>query len=187
MFWRVEIDSEGSIKTCDLAESKGKNGARVIYVEAETKHQACSAAKLWHQRYTASKRERCRRYSDARLASGKCGACGKEPPKAGCKTCQACISKINARAKAAKAGLIEVRPRPSPEQVLERNRERARRHAERHRRGAYAADVARIERSTRDTYLPVTLLLGKLDELGPEQFRVWLVAIRDGEFHAAAE
>jgi hypothetical protein len=179
MFWRVELDKEGAILSCDLAEEKGKRGGRIIYVEAETKAQACSEAKAWHQNLKAKKRERVRKYATARMAIGKCIACGKASPKPGCKTCQACITRINAKQRDRRMGIV--RPRPSPEQIREKAQARARKFHERHRVGAKIShEQSLLERSNRDKWLPVSLILARLDELSPVQFREWLHSVRDG-------
>lgn len=166
MFWRVELDKSGAILTCDLVPDQGKNGGRVIFVEAETKATACSNAKAWHER-RKTLRARCdKKRSDdlkARRKAGLCTVCGRPagPGKrpyygqtVSASVCQPCSTTLAARRTERENGAApKMRAhRISPEEAV----------------------VSALR--TRKLRLGLGTVLKKFDALGPVAFREWLVA-----------
>lgn len=157
MFWRVELDTAGSILSCEQAEVKGRSGGRVIYVEGETKAQACSNAKQWHEHRKNYMRTFTKDLREKRIRDGLCVACGKERSRDGRRTCTKCANKQSDRDKAGPAG----RERLTPEEAARRQE-------------MQSADWRKRRGGSKGTTLRT--VLRRFDESEPEAFRAWLVA-----------
>jgi|SRR6188508_316119 len=171
MFWKVEIDKEGSILSCETVASIGKNGSRVIYVEAETKVDACTNAKAWHEHKKAYMRTFTKERRDKRIRDGMCTGCGKNRAREGRRTCTTCANSQSARDKSGGAG----RELLTPEEAA--RRQEAQSTDWRRRRGGSKGSTLRG-------------VLHKFDEMNPDTFRLWLVgeiARIDSEFKDPVE
>lgn len=162
MFWRVHLSKEGDILDCTPVEYQGQNGAKVIFVEAETKTEACSRAKTWYARYRERRvrRDAVRYEENKRL--GVCASCKHRPATEGRIRCSECREKENARRREYSHGRQPL-PRTvnTPEVAYEKHlQDKA---SYNNRRGG-----------PKGTYLRI--VLRKFDELGPELFRAWLVS-----------
>lgn len=170
-WWRVELDKSGAILTCDYVADKGRNGGRVIFVEADTKANACTAAKAWHRRFIEYQRGRSAKYEARNIAAGLCAKCRapKPPERLAKRQCADCTARQIARAKAVKAGLVEKKHKPTDEELVERHA----RYIERApvRRAASEACAKRRAKRT----VSLVALLELLDKVGPTAFRAWLV------------
>jgi hypothetical protein len=74
-WWRVEVNAKGDVTGCTNVEGSLKRTARVLYVQATTKVEACAEAKRWYERKLAKQREINRRNEARRKAAGKCRSC----------------------------------------------------------------------------------------------------------------
>lgn len=148
MFWKVELDKEGSILSCEAVESKGRSGALIAYIEAETKALACSGAKTWHETRKRKALAYSERVRNDRAKSGKCTNHGCKMP------CRRCSEK-NARYRERKATGTLLKPwHETAEQALEAKRTAQRRFAR--------------------MLIDIRMVQARLNELGPERFREWL-------------
>lgn len=157
MFWRVEIDNEGGIFSCDAADAMGRNGRRVIYVEAETKVEACSRAKSWHEHKKDYMRTLSKERRERRIRDGLCVQCGKARSREGRRTCTGCANNQSARDKAGPAG----REALTPEEAMRRQQEQSK--SWHKRRGGSKGTTLRT-------------VLRQFDQLNGDDFRHWLVA-----------
>jgi hypothetical protein len=157
MFWRVELDKEGSLKSCDACAERGKNGQRVIYVEAEDKPSACTAAKQWWEKRKNYNAELSRRRSKELASKGLCTSCGQRP-LVNKWYCEQCRARSNERHSARRQGAAPPpqRPASTPEEARERWRESSRNHG-----GSRGYLLRRA--------------LKNFDALTPTEFRRWLV------------
>jgi len=158
-FWRVELSEEGGIFTAEPCESAGTNGRRVIYVEAESKALACSAALQWFESYRARQRKSSEKTRKKAIAKGLCSVCRKNKSRPGKINCQGCAAKIALRERQIKQGDRTVRVPRSLAEV----------------RDAELRDVdASAFRRARLTVSLVSVLQ-RFDSCSPEEFRAWLV------------
>jgi len=117
MFWRVELDKEGSIKSCELAEAVAKSGGKVAYIEADSKTNACLLAKLWYQSHLKRDRDRQKKVRAAKSASGECREC-KAEAEPGKRHCKAHLSRANSRFHGETPGRLPIGVNVSIYQVL---------------------------------------------------------------------
>jgi len=91
MWWRVELDKTGAILSCEHA-AMGFTGSRYIrFVEAETKHAACTDAKTWWLLRSERRAGTDRQYRARRKAEGTCiNGKGHGPPEPGKTRCANC-------------------------------------------------------------------------------------------------
>jgi hypothetical protein len=163
MFWRVELDKEGSIKSCDYVPEQGRNGGKVIYVEAETKALACAAAKSWY----AGRQRRSREGLERARAKGKCGSCksrNARPGKASCQQCcDAAADQKKRKRQAVRAGTWQPRA-PTPIAIA-------------HVRNVASSTRSRARRGHFHVWSDV--VIRKCQELGAEGFLAWVIAEQD--------
>lgn len=104
MWFRVELNKDGSVSKCESVEARSKGTGRVFYVDAETPIQACRMAGA------LSARGRRAEW----LRAGLCTRCGKARDTDG-KSCSTCIARMGAaqaRKKLRAAGhVVPVPPR----------------------------------------------------------------------------
>jgi len=159
-FWRVELSEEGGVFSATECESKGTNGRRVIYVEANTQAEACSAAKAWHDRHKAKARIANIKSQAKVLASGICLSCRSRPTRQDRVTCQVCNDNRTARKREERAGVRVPRKHLDPEgaklHILANSRLWRRRH------GIFGMGSSTI--------------IARLKEMGGEAFLAWLIA-----------
>jgi hypothetical protein len=171
MFWKVEINKDGDILNCDLVEDKGRSGGRVIFVEAETKAEACSRAKSWHEHRKNYMRSFGKELRAKRIRDGMCTACGKNRARDGRRTCTGCANDQRVRDKAGTVG----REILTPEEAARRQAEQSK--SWHQRRGGSKGVTLRG-------------VLHKYDEMDADAFRHWLVSeiVRiDSEFRDPIE
>jgi hypothetical protein len=154
MWWRIELDKSGAIKTCEQVELAAKSTSLVRFVEANSKAEACSDVKSWHRRYLEKARERTRSRIESARAKGMCVGCKARPAKAHRSTCQRCLDQTVKRRRDVRNG-APVRVLLTPEQAQAHVRESK-------------------ERARRNRVL--IECLKQFDARGPEAFRAWLVA-----------
>jgi len=160
MFWKVELLKDGSISSVEPCEAKGRNGTDVIYVEADTKPEACSQAKRWWQLKKDRTLRSTRNRAERAKSMGKCSACMRLPSRPGRMTCVACAERKAQRAREVRAGAEVKKPMPR-----DRAWESWKQHKEasRQRRGGPKGMFLRG-------------VLRRFDEMGPEAFREWVVS-----------
>lgn len=161
-WWKVTLDSSGAILTCEHVEAVAKGTARVAYVQASTKAEACSNAKLWWEARKLRNKSRLQQRRDTARAAGLCTICCKRPSGRTLK-CEPCRERFNARAAELKQGR---EPRfyqfETPEAAKAAEREVSRRKYEKRK-------IARPRCQMR-----YSALWDTLHELGLEGFRNWL-------------
>lgn len=170
MWFRIELDKAGAIRSCEQV-AQGFDGSKYIrYVEAETKADACSRTKEWWARRRALDSERSKQTRLRRIASGLCEVGCKRRPRPGHLTCAECAS---AKKKRSRDRLQRLRDGNTANLRLAADGEEGRLKRERENvaRGQQMAS-ARAGGHMAAIYLR---LLMKLDEWGPERFRAWLI------------
>lgn len=147
-WWKLEIDNDGAILACEPVESKGRSGAHITYVEADTKAGACSNAKAWLERRNRLARERYERLALARRAAHECIKHGTPKP------CRECYESKEAYYERKLMG-ITLKPRhETPEDAQEAARASTRRYQR------YQVDIRTV--------------LDQFTALGPVLFVAWL-------------
>jgi hypothetical protein len=88
MWFRVEINSDGSVKSCDFVEGVNIDTRHVFYVEADTKEGALACAAAKYRARLERHSEYCKDRYKERKAKGLC-VCGAEcvPGKTRCGPC----------------------------------------------------------------------------------------------------
>lgn len=172
IWWRIELDSSGAIRSCEQVEANAKNTNLVRFVEASTKAEACSSAKQWWERRKAAQRAARKSLKFERLERGLC-LCGK--PIAANRSqsrCEGCLNDFNEWRSKQRAG--ETTPRTAADPV--RSRENIRKSNARNfkKRGGSAGVYLRR-------------CLKQFDNLGPEKFRAWLVSEIERRSSGASE
>ncbi len=96
MWFRIEMNKDGSVLKAEHVEAKLTGGGRfVVYVDAETKESAIASAVSRYQRYLEKQRTDKKARVDARKNSGRCVDCGR-PGVLGRVRCQRCAERLNA-------------------------------------------------------------------------------------------
>lgn len=169
MWFRIETNKDGSVKSCVEVELSLSDGRRVAYVEADSKEEALQVfARRWVIRMEKSRsrgRARRRRY----IAAGLCCYCGKEPARGG-SGCSECRERRKANAAARRAGgprLMSDRQSMTDGEKelkeLEGRRERSRKHREGGLNPYWDGKLAFAREA-----------LGHFDATTPRSFRLWL-------------
>jgi predicted DNA-binding transcriptional regulator AlpA len=163
MWFRVELNADGSVVSCEHVESSGtENGGSVLYVEAQSPEEALRlAAAAYDVRMGKKRKQRA-----LRILSGRCSACGKtnEDPFLLCAECRAKGRRNKSKAHAPG----RQRPR-TPTEKAERELEHQKKLAAKRS----VLDALRMERARKSTLLEV---LKAFDDQTPGQFRAWLGA-----------
>lgn len=107
MWYRIELNKDGSIATCVEVEESHRNSRSVRYVEAVSREEACAAILLWHK----NEKDRSIRNYEKRRRAGLCYCCGA-PARPGMSECADCSDRKNAHKRAVRAGLTEKVARP---------------------------------------------------------------------------
>lgn len=91
MWYRIELNKDGSIASCEQVEGSLKGGRYVRFFEADSSAGAVAMAALWwHQRTTTSARH-ARRRADMK-AKGVCTTCMVNPAAVDLTECPECIA-----------------------------------------------------------------------------------------------
>lgn len=145
MWYRLELNKDGSAASCTEAEGSKRDGKTVLYVEASSKSEAIKLGRAKFFDRLAAQR-------DAALAAGFCGECCVEKAMKGRTMCARCAEK-----KLARRQERESRGRPLTQaETTERRRE-----------------AFRSSRPGWVPVLRATLKM--FDSLPPAKFRSWLV------------
>lgn len=155
IWWRVVLDKDGSIKTAEQVEYAGQGSKLVRFVEANTKAEACSIAKRWHENRKQIER-RCeqKRLAAARSA-GMCTRCKCRKARKNRVQCERCSEQQAARDPrrgGQRAGFVA----KTPEQSF--------------------ADYTYKNRQSSRLRIHAKVCLRQFDALGPVEFRAWLVS-----------
>jgi hypothetical protein len=179
MWFKVTINKDGSVASCEQVAASLENGKTIRYVEADSAELALQWVNRW-QRSLHLARERSARYKQEAMAAGMCVTCKRVPAKEGKVSCEACLGDQRQYARDRRLDLREPRGQFSQEEKLRIYQERLARGLKKQKnRGAntyaYAQQVTR-----RDTLCEV---LTKFDACNAVVFRAWLEA----EMNAATE
>lgn len=91
MWFRVEFQRDGSVKSTEPVESRGTDqGGLVCFIDSDTKATAISDALRWRERYLQSAAERRRRQVKQAKESLRCRNCLSRTVVKGLLTCQVC-------------------------------------------------------------------------------------------------
>jgi hypothetical protein len=161
VWWRVELDKDGSIKTCDAVEASQKGSTYLRFVEAETKAHACTTVKKWYETKKRNAAVQSARAYASRKAAGTCLMCTqpKAPGRAMCELHLRVHREAEQRRR--NGDTSHARPHVPPAIQLAAERERGRVWAR-----AHGGSEGRMMRRC----------LKQFDALGPEAFRAWLVS-----------
>lgn len=172
-WWRVELDKDGGIKTVTEVEEASKGAKLVCFVQATTRAEACSAAVNWWRNRVAKMRANLNERYSKNISAGVCGVCAGPLAETSSRVCQKHLQQRRdawkrnyRRSRGDEVPLLSPRYKDADQaaaalrESVTRSEERNRHlHPERHR-----------------VVLAVTALK-RFDELGPVEFRKWLVGI----------
>lgn len=184
MWFRVEINRDGSVAACSTTEGSFREGRRVFYVEAESVEEAISSVLSRYAARNAAKNERSKRRYEERRARRQCGQCGLPSEKAKCDACKAARQDTGRRWARTPAEKVQAFLREQELRAI----------GDARRRESKAARVARTKHlspeelraadshATRIRGLAIKRrarllveVITRLDHDGPELFRRWLV------------
>ncbi len=160
LWWRVELDRDGSIKTCSEIEYASTPERYVRFIQASTRVEACSVAKEWWAR-RSSRSSACSQARRLELkVAGRCTRC-RERPLCNATHCVRCRDIVNRRNRDLRAGAEREKKALDPVEAQARER----------------ASHLKFRESHPERYATLRFVaaLKKFDELGPQKFREWLV------------
>lgn len=167
MWFRIELNKDGTVASCAAVESSaGEAGGGVYFIEAQAPEEALRIASEAYQVRVGRSR---RRYA-IRILSGRCPGCGGERDESFV-LCERCRSRARKRSRAVRAGEHDPEARPrarTPEQMAARE---LRRQGDERRRQS----IAHLLQSTKRKQATLAEALAQFDALGPSMFREWLV------------
>lgn len=168
-WWRVAMDRDGSVHSCEQIELVATPGRVVgyVYVQANDRAAAVAKARAWYERRKEIRRKADQKRSAARKAKGMCRDC---PAKVCAESMLYCAEHLARHREAVRRhDRGETRhPRPNPIAAMKHDQKR---------RKLYQHQMMHLGR-----------VLQKFDDLGPSGFRVWLVTEiekRGGTVHMA--
>lgn len=180
MWFRIELNKDRSVKSCDEVESSVKDGRSVYYIEAPTKELAIKALAARWDRKQERARARYLAKVDLRWTTGKCVNCDNAA-RSKALVCDACYAKHSERRRQRLAGVKLTRlpaattPEEKAASVIKARessratqRERNRRYWRRHRRDMKLVTLQRA--------------LEAFDSMSSTAFKSWLLE----EIHAAS-
>ena len=162
VWWKVALDKDGAILSCEQADCVKKGTSLITYVQANSKVEACSFAKAWlaNRRSKQNAAEKAR--NDRCRAQGLCIKCRRNPliTKNHCRECADYIAAAVQRSEARKRGenVPLKRAETSAEQQLIRARQKAKMKSFKPKR-----------------------ILELFDKLGPKDFRAYFQGLADSE------
>lgn len=167
MWFRIELNKDNSIASCEATSGSRNEGRAVHYVEAESKGSAIALLLSRYASNNEARRKAARTRADALRAEGLCRRCGRNKCSLGLTTCTDCLAKRNARhaERAAGAPILDQRA-TSVNQKL----------AAQARRQQY--DVSKAMRKAAGYLIMVRVAyarcLKSFDEMTPAVYRTWL-------------
>jgi hypothetical protein len=169
VWWRVLLDRDGSVRSCEQVEAVEKDGQSAVFVQANNAAQAVMRAKSWLERRRASRR-RSEAKRKERNRDGICRDC-KEPVCATSRRyCQEHLEHHRELGRRWYHGESTPRQERSPLEMQQHVNEQA--------------------RGYRRQQVQLNDVLEKYDTLSPRAFRAWLVSeivLRGGTVHLASE
>ena len=171
MWFKIELEKDGAIKTCVEVGVSLCEGRHVLYIEADSKEKACAqVAALWRARL-ARDYARKRAWRDAQTAKGQCTKC-VTPAKPGARMCQRHLDIMKQRDREIRTGQRQAKKlyrinKLSDEQLI--SVREGHMEAERVRK----RKITMLARNGRETTLRECL--HRFDQ-SRETFRNWLVA-----------
>lgn len=170
MWYRVEVNPDGSVHSCSLVEAEAKGRKAVSYVEATSAEEAIALIRRRVESRDAARRVQKRAQYAKALATGLCPSCKCRPrgtTRLRCDVCTAANRRWEARGgRTAERTLVDPVERAVriTNQIAEQRTRRAIRLGK--VPGVRGAIVARARL--------YELALNTYREQGPEQFRAWL-------------
>jgi hypothetical protein len=112
-WFKIEVEHDGTIRTCTEVDAKARSGATVRYIEGLNAADACSKVKAWAAQFRTTKNARDRRWRSGRKDSKVCTRCASPElhTRTMCATCAAYQAEGRRRQR---AGLTKPRPVVSP-------------------------------------------------------------------------
>lgn len=90
MWFKVVLDKDGGVRSCDEVSDSFTESGSVVFVEADSKADAIAQAK---ERFRLRHRRAERHRREERLERGLCSKCGRTERRAGATKCEACAAK----------------------------------------------------------------------------------------------
>lgn len=175
MWYKVEIDNEGGIKSCVEVEASVAQGRHVRYVEADSRADAIKLVQQWYRHAERSRRNTNERMRVAKL-TGRCRSC-MQPRGEGCTAvyCRTCADRRAERARERFAGAPAINaPRAKTDEERAATLSRSRKGSA---GGRKRSDLLVGGGSPKGAvYRKLAEVLAKLDSTTPRAFRAWLVA-----------
>jgi hypothetical protein len=164
-WWKVELDKSGAILTCEHVDAVAKGNRLLAFVQASTKAEACSAAKMWWAAQQAKRRAWNVSREARLLQAGLCKVCGRNANVTGRKRCEPCLARRRERDVQIYHGAPKLVERHSGEDAAMLAYQRQQREYAKRKN----AEDPRCQ-------LRWSALVEKFDALGPEAFRAWLAS-----------
>lgn len=157
LWWRVELERDGSVKTCERVEyvATDKTVSRV-YVQANNAAQAVAKAKSWYERRKEVRRKSDNKRNAERQTAGLCRNCTEKVCARSVRFCEKHLDEANAAQRRWAAGESKPVLVPNPVEAHERQRE--------------------THKALLRQYVQLRVVLMMFDKMKPKQFRDWLVA-----------
>lgn len=90
MWFKVEINQDGTVKTCEQVDARSNGQGAIVYVEADSAESAVCKAVIWRREYLEMARKKSQAQRDRALEAGLCCVCKKRNPRPGKKQCYQC-------------------------------------------------------------------------------------------------
>jgi hypothetical protein len=172
MWYRIELNKDGSVASCMEVEACISEGRNVRYVEADSRGAALKLVAAWWRR-KAKDTEYYRKRAEAARLAGACSRCRIRPRAGGAKTCAACADQnkklrdayhTGARVKSRRKDMTDDERAAAAQRRLVSMRN--------HMAGERALCGGGNPKKVRRVALEQ--VLAKFDELSPAAFRSWV-------------
>jgi hypothetical protein len=174
MWYRIELNKDGSVASCTEVEACVLEGRNVRYVEANSKFLACVLVqKWWKNRAQENRREK--KMADRRFQAGlcKCGATAK-PGRQRCPGCQARSAQLKREVRAGRAPLhgYSRTDAERAQAAFRRQESLKKRNDSRYEKAKQVAGASNPKKARR---IALEQALAKFDQLTVDAYRAWLV------------
>lgn len=171
MWFKVTINKDGSVASCEQTDASYESGKTVRYVEADSREQALGIVAQW-QRELENARTKNQKYHREIRARGICSGCRKRPAEKDRASCELCLAKHRKYARDYYHGRRTPGLPPQEERVA---RYKAARDAKMQKMaqregGSYQYARAVVRRDL------LAEVLEKFDSMPATAFRAWLAA-----------
>lgn len=183
MWWRVVLDKDGSIKSCDQVEASEKGSATIVFIRANSKVEACVDAKEWLLHKQDLTKQRWEREKQHKSGTALCSVCScKRIAEGGRSLCRYHLDLARLRAARSKrergrnTSISASIPVSEEALAVFGSGRRPKRYASpEEQRAAFMKANTEAQARSRLLRIQLTTVLEKFDELGARRFRLWLV------------